>query len=114
VHSQVLRILENIRIVEDEKVSMGSSCVNWKPPHSNLIKLNVDAAMVFSTTSISAVARGHRGKVLKAWTNKTSAFDPTIAEASSIRWALELAMSMNGHGYRQLEIRNALLTDYCC
>ena len=41
------------------------------------------------------VAQDHKGEVLKAWTNNISAMDPTIAKASAIRWALELAIQEN-------------------
>jgi hypothetical protein len=69
--------------------------MSWKPPPSDSIKLNVDVALSVSTTSISVVARDHKGEVLKAWTNNISAMDSTIAKASAIRWALELAIQEN-------------------
>ena len=95
VHSLELRVLEHISTIEDEKVSIDSPSVSWKPPPSDLIKLNVDVALSVNTTSISVVARDHKGEVLKAWTNNISAKDPTIAEASAIRWALELVIQEN-------------------
>ena len=95
VHSLELRVLEHISTIEDEKVSIDSPSVSWKPPPSDLIKLNVDVALSVNTTSISVVARDHKGEVLKAWTNNISATDPTIAEASAIRWALELVIQEN-------------------
>ncbi len=52
MHSLELRILEHIKIMEDEKVSTSCLCVTWKLPPSDLIKLNVDVAMAmaFSTS----------------------------------------------------------------
>ena len=87
--------MEHISTLEDEKLSIDSPCASWKPPPSDWIKLNVDATLSISTTSISVVARDHRGEVLKAWTNNILASDPTIAEASAIPWALELAIQEN-------------------
>jgi hypothetical protein len=84
--------LEHISTLEYEKLSIDSPCASWKPPPSDWIKLNVDAALSISTTSISVVARDHRSEVLKAWTNNILASNPTIAEASAIPWALQLAI----------------------
>ena len=38
------------------------------------------------------VAWDHKGAVLKAWTKKIDAYDPSIAEVEAIRWPLELVI----------------------
>ena len=41
------------------------------------------------------VARSHRGIIVNVWTKPLQYSDPTVAEASAIWWALELAKAAN-------------------
>ena len=41
------------------------------------------------------VARSHRGIIVNVWTKPLEYSDPTVAEASAIWWALELAKAAN-------------------
>ena len=58
----------------------------------NWIKINSDAALNSSTTTLAAVARDHRGDIVKVWSKHVKVCLPIQAEASAILWAVELAI----------------------
>ncbi len=61
------------------------------PPPTGVIKLNVDAAIHTSVAAIAVIARDDAGCFVKAWTKTLPTVDPTVAEASAILWAIQLA-----------------------
>ena len=58
----------------------------------NWIKINSDAALNSSTTTLAAVARDHRGDVVKGWSKHVKVCSPIQAKASAILWAVDLAI----------------------
>ena len=60
---------------------------------AGIVKINVDAALTSTGSSIAAIARDYTGSILKAWAKHTSHLDSTTAEAFAIFWALELGLS---------------------
>ena len=58
------------------------------PPPSDWIKINSDAAISESSTTLAVIARDHKGDVLKMCSRKYSP-----AEADAILWAVQLALS---------------------
>ena len=68
------------------------SKLNYNPPHLGTSKINIDVASSNSAAAIAVVAWDHKGAVLKAWTKKIDAYDPSIAEVEAITWALELVI----------------------
>ena len=63
----------------------------WEPPPPGWIKLNVDAAVSESFTSIATVARNDKGEVIKIWAKPISKCTPIMAEASALLWGTQLA-----------------------
>ena len=61
-------------------------------PPLNWIKINSDAELNSSTTTLAAVARDHRGDIVKVWSKHVKVCLPIQAEASAILWAVELAI----------------------
>ncbi|XP_030958726.1 uncharacterized protein LOC115980636 [Quercus lobata] len=64
----------------------------WTPPPHGWIKLNVDAALNSSKSALAVVARDHRGEVLYIWGSSFHSWSPSQAEATSILWAVQLAI----------------------
>ena len=87
----LLVVIKNLetRILEHIKEQ---SYAFWKAPPPGAIKLNVDAATLRDKAFIAVIARDYGGSIIKAWAKQTVHLDPTVAEASAIVWALELAM----------------------
>jgi|UniRef100_A0A2N9I137 ribonuclease HI len=67
----------------------------WSGPPTNVIKLNVDAALSTNSASLIVVVRDDCGMFLSGWTKRILVTDPTIAEASTIVWGLEIAKETN-------------------
>lgn len=61
----------------------------WSPTPLGWIKVNVDAAL---SSSKSALARDHRGHVVKVWGFNHYHCSPIQAESASLLWAVELAV----------------------
>uniref|UniRef100_A0A2N9HWC0 RNase H type-1 domain-containing protein n=1 Tax=Fagus sylvatica TaxID=28930 RepID=A0A2N9HWC0_FAGSY len=68
----------------------------------DVIKLNVDAAIVSNRAAIAVVARNSKGIILNAWVKELMNLDSLVAEASAILWAMELA-TVEGFGKVTIE-----------
>ena len=68
---------------------------SWISPPKNYIKLNVDAVVSQTFTSLAMVARNEFGEVLKLWVKIHDLCTPTQAEVAAILWALNLAIAEN-------------------
>jgi hypothetical protein len=88
---QELKILEHLQVYQWIPKIDVFPCAKWVPPLLHHIKINVDAAWSSSKATIAAIARDQHGLVLKACSIQLDASDPMVAEATAIRWALELA-----------------------
>jgi hypothetical protein len=88
---QELKILEHLQVYQWIPKIDVFPCAKWVPPLLHHIKINVDAAWSSSKATIAAIARDQHGLVLKACSIQLDASDPMVAEATTIRWALELA-----------------------
>ena len=64
----------------------------WSPPYPNWIKINSDAELNSSTTTLAIVARDHRGDVVKVWSKRVKVCLPIQAEASVVLQVVELAI----------------------
>jgi ribonuclease HI len=58
-----------------------------------VIKLNVDATIKASTTTIAVVAKNSANSIIHFWSKNLLTDDPCIAEATAILWALEIAQT---------------------
>ena len=67
----------------------------WSPPPPGCIKLNVDAALLPSSTRIVVIARDEDEMLIKAWAKTVVSCEPLLAEAIAIHWAILLAKSQN-------------------
>uniref|UniRef100_A0A2N9H629 Reverse transcriptase domain-containing protein n=1 Tax=Fagus sylvatica TaxID=28930 RepID=A0A2N9H629_FAGSY len=65
----------------------------WSTPPPNVVKLNVDAAILRNHSTLAVIARNDKGEVLKAWAKQSKCCDPLQAETSAVLWALQLAAS---------------------
>lgn len=63
----------------------------WEPPPIGWIKLNVDAAIAESFSTLAVVARDHKGTVIKVWSKLHQPCSPIVPEAYAILWAMHLA-----------------------
>ena len=67
----------------------------WPTPPPGTIKMNVDATISNDRATIAVVARSHREIIVNVWTKPLEYSNPTVAEASAIWLALELAKAAN-------------------
>jgi hypothetical protein len=65
----------------------------WLTPPPNVVKLNVDTAILRNHSILAVIARNDKGEVLKAWAKQSNCCDPLEAETSAVLWALQLAAS---------------------
>ena len=65
----------------------------WSTPPPNVVKLNVDAAILRNHSTLAVIARNDKGEVLKAWAKQSKCCDPLQAETSAVLWTLQLAAS---------------------
>lgn len=61
------------------------------PPQSSFIKVNTDAALSSSHSSLAIIAKDPHGIVLKVWTRDAPKLLPLQAEAMALRWVVQLA-----------------------
>lgn len=61
------------------------------PPQSSFIKVNTDAALSSSHSSLAIIAKDPHGIVLKVWTRSAPKLLPLQAEAMALRWVVQLA-----------------------
>jgi ribonuclease HI len=86
------KVLEFKRIGETSESMMQSNYqTHWTPPPPGFVKINVDAAVANSRTTLAVVARNEHGNIVKAWAKEHMAGDALFAEASAFLWALQLA-----------------------
>ena len=87
------KILEHLQILNVEPCVETKSyiVVSWIPPPPNVVKMNVDAALVGTEATLAAVARDSSRTIFNCWTKRLPTFDPCIVEATAILWSLELA-----------------------
>jgi len=64
----------------------------WTPSPHGWIKLNMDAALNSSKSALAVVAKDHQGEVLYIWGSGLHSCSPSQAEATSILWAVQLAI----------------------
>ena len=88
-HSSILKVLGTI-----SHISLGVE--GWTRPKCGVIKINCDAVVGSRFSSIAAVARDWRGKLVFALSKKVNTVIPLQAEAKVILWAGQLAVS---HGF---------------
>ena len=63
----------------------------WSPPPAGTIKLNVDAAVGLTSTTLAVIARDHTGVPIRLWAKKYVSCLPIQAEAAAVLWAINLA-----------------------
>uniref|UniRef100_A0A2N9FPZ2 Reverse transcriptase domain-containing protein n=1 Tax=Fagus sylvatica TaxID=28930 RepID=A0A2N9FPZ2_FAGSY len=56
----------------------------WSTPPPNVVKLNVDAAILRNHSTLAVIARNDKGEVLKAWAKQSKCCDPLQAETSAV------------------------------
>ena len=101
IDPDAMKARQNIQTRFNEIVKVFSSATQppkelssktWSPPPSSYIKLNVDSVIQHSGFALAVVARNHLGEVLSIWAKKHHSSSPTIAEAESLYWAVNLAV----------------------
>jgi ribonuclease HI len=97
-----IRILEHLRALESVDASLDHNLTCWTTPLDDVIKLNVDAAIVSNRAAIAVVARNSKGIILNAWVKELMNLDSLVAKASAILWAMELAI-VEGFGKVTIE-----------
>uniref|UniRef100_A0A2N9G2U3 CCHC-type domain-containing protein n=1 Tax=Fagus sylvatica TaxID=28930 RepID=A0A2N9G2U3_FAGSY len=65
---------------------------SWSVPPSNVLKLNVDAALKDGVATLAVVVRNDMGHVINGWAKKVETTDPATVEAAALLWALEIAV----------------------
>ena len=92
----VLRGLEH-RVIEYQELGSSSPRVYslvepfvWRPSPSGFIKLNVDAAVSLSRTTLAMVVRNDKGEILKFCAKACCCEVPVVAEAKVVLWALQM------------------------
>ena len=61
----------------------------WEPPPPRHIKINVDAAIVESHSTLAAIARDCRGTVIKIWAKTFRKSSPILAVMDNLPRALD-------------------------
>ncbi len=92
VHQLEAKILEQFLPLQSTASKVPRICHQWKTPPPLSIKLNVDAAISNSSSTIAVVARNSEGFLLKSWAKAIASVDPCVAEAAALAWAMELAV----------------------
>ena len=67
----------------------------WEALDDGWIKFNVDAAVSENATALTMVARNKKEEALKVWTKMHEWCSPLQAEAITMIWAIQLALSKN-------------------
>ncbi|XP_057416181.1 uncharacterized protein LOC130710823 [Lotus japonicus] len=80
----------------------------WRRPAEDVVKVNVDAAVGQDRfAGFGLVARDHAGEVLAAAAKyPTMVLSPTVAEALSLRWSMDLAIQL---GFRRVQFETDCL-----
>ncbi|XP_057441872.1 uncharacterized protein LOC130733664 [Lotus japonicus] len=79
---------------------VGARAATWKRPDVGLIKVNVDASIKDGVCGYGMVARDSNGEVLGAAAYyPVNVISPLLGEASSLRWAMQLAVDF---GFRSV------------
>jgi ribonuclease HI len=65
---------------------------SWSVPPSNVLKLNVDAALKDGMATLAVVVRKDIGHVINGWAKKVETTDLATVEATTLLWALEIAV----------------------
>ena len=89
------RIEEYCNLLEVERQDKSTINYGWKNPSAGTIKLNTDAAVRTSFSTMAVVARDAHGSLCSTWTHTVNEDDPIAAEASAILWALQIAKMEN-------------------
>jgi hypothetical protein len=95
-HISILKVPGSI-----SHISLGAE--GWTRPNCGVIKINCDAAVGSLFSSIAAVARDWRGKLVFALSKKVNTVIPLQAEAEAILWAGQLSVS---HGFSNVIIES--------
>uniref|UniRef100_A0A2N9G9A9 Reverse transcriptase domain-containing protein n=1 Tax=Fagus sylvatica TaxID=28930 RepID=A0A2N9G9A9_FAGSY len=85
------RIVEHMQEMWSKTKLVSYKNMKWSPPPCGILKLNVDAAMLQDAAMISVIARNESGLFVKAWVKLVHAFDPLVAEAAAVLWAIQNA-----------------------
>ena len=64
----------------------------WTPPPLRVIKLNVDATVSQSRTTLTVVVRNDKGEILKIQAKADCIEDPRVVETKAIMFALQMAI----------------------
>ncbi|XP_065618736.1 uncharacterized protein LOC112008563 [Quercus suber] len=91
---RLLAEFQNSRAAEAVPVRPAKRLLVWSPPRRFSFKINVDAAIGPLFSSIAAVARDWRGRLVFACSQKVNTTFPLQAEAEAVRWALVLAAKL--------------------
>uniref|UniRef100_A0A2N9I2H9 RNase H type-1 domain-containing protein n=1 Tax=Fagus sylvatica TaxID=28930 RepID=A0A2N9I2H9_FAGSY len=92
-------LVEVIVFPSDEVVTSGTSSYlsngneGWVRPNFGIIKINCDATVGPRFSSIAAVTRDWRGKLVFAFSKKVETILPLQAEAEAIIWTGQLAIA---------------------
>ena len=88
------RFVEHVAAMEEEGEFDSfhkHNLILWKAPPQGCVKLNTDAVVKASYSSIAVIARDAYGFIFKTWALCVDTVASVIAEAQAIKWALELA-----------------------
>lgn len=79
--------------LEDSPSPLSPSSFAWSPSPLSFIKINIDAAISPSSTSLAAIARDHNGAIIKVWMKNHCICHPIQAKVAALHWAVQLASS---------------------
>lgn len=91
IHAKTLKF-QSLMAVENSKLT-SLSHLSLEPTPRGLIKINIDAAITDSVTTLVVVARDSEGEVMKVWVKLHEKCSPLIAEAAALLWAVQIAAS---------------------